>query len=80
MSEAQLRVLQELGDAMVAAGDDITKAGLSDEELARRLDMTVGEVQGHIQGPGRFRLRVDPTGIPMTMANGAQAGGDGDEG
>jgi hypothetical protein len=34
---------------MVAAGDDITKAGISDEELARRLDMTVEEVQGHIE-------------------------------
>lgn len=48
-NEAQWRVLQELGDAMVAAGDDITKAGVSDEELARRLDMTVEGVQGHIQ-------------------------------
>jgi hypothetical protein len=47
MSEAQLRVLHELGHAIKLSGDDITKAGLSDEELARRLDMTVEE--GHIE-------------------------------
>jgi hypothetical protein len=32
MSEAQLRVVQELGHAIKLSGDDITKAGLSDEE------------------------------------------------